>query len=71
MAANSSSVDEKLPDVNFNIQNCYPAPAIFVIDGGGMKPGAIKWLKRQVVSNKNLLGVYGLKDFVVWANNNF
>ncbi|MEC4985189.1 MAG: PD-(D/E)XK nuclease superfamily protein [Oscillatoria sp. PMC 1068.18] len=67
----SGSVDEKLPYVNLNIQNCYPAPAIVVIDGGGMKPGAIKWLKSQVGSNQNLLGVYGLMDFVVWANNNF
>lgn len=64
------SVDEKLPYLNLNIQDCYPAPAIVLIDGGGMKPGAIEWLTRQVNSNPNLLGVHTLSSFIVWANEN-
>ena len=64
------SVDEKLPYVNLNIQNCYPAPAVVLIDGGGMKPGAITWLTRQVAFNQNLLAVHTLTNFIVWSNNN-
>ena len=64
------SVDEKLPYVNLNIQNCYPAPAIVLLDGGGMKPGAITWLKQQVGVNQNLLAVHTLSSFIIWANNN-
>lgn len=65
------SVDEKLPYVNLNIQNCYPVPAVVLIDGGGMKPGAINWLKQQAGSNQNLLSVHTLSSFIIWANNNF
>lgn len=64
------SVDEKLPYVNLNIQSCYPAPTVVLIDGGGMKPGAITWLTRQVGSNQNLLAVHTLSSFIIWANNN-
>ncbi|MBD2388276.1 PD-(D/E)XK nuclease superfamily protein [Cylindrospermum sp. FACHB-282] len=64
------SVDEKLPYVNLNIQNCYPAPAIVLIDGGGMRTGAIRWLKNQVGFNQNLRAVYELTSFIIWANNN-
>lgn len=66
----SGSVDEKLPYVNLNIQHCYPAPALVLIDGGGMNSGAINWLKTQVNTNKNLLAVYDLSSFIAWANNN-
>ncbi|WP_017319212.1 PD-(D/E)XK nuclease superfamily protein [Mastigocladopsis repens] len=63
------SVDEKLPYVNLNIQNCYPAPAIVLIDGGGMKPKAITWLRTQVAHNQNLLAVHNLSTFIAWTNN--
>ncbi|MEP0849218.1 hypothetical protein NDA00_03620 [Funiculus sociatus GB2-M2] len=64
------SVDEKLPYVNLNIQTCYPVPSVVVIDGGGMKPGAVSWFHKQVHSNANLLAVHTLVSFMVWANNN-
>lgn len=64
------SVDEKLPYLNLNIQHCYPAPAIVLIDGGGMKPGAIEWLTGQVNFNPNLLAVHTLSSFIIWANKN-
>ncbi|BAZ25144.1 hypothetical protein NIES4073_60480 [Kalymmatonema gypsitolerans NIES-4073] len=64
------SVDEKLPYVNLNIQNCYPAATIVLIDGGGMKPKAITWLKSQVTQNQNLLAVHNLSTFIAWTNNN-
>lgn len=65
----SGSVDEKLPYVNLNIQTRYPTPAVVLIDGGGMKPGAITWLKNQTSCNKNLLAVHTLTSFLTWANN--
>ena len=62
------------PTYNFlngsNKLDCYPVPALVLIDGGGMKPGAINWLKTQVNTNKNLLAVYDLSSFIAWANNN-
>jgi hypothetical protein len=64
------SVDEKLPYLNLNIQNCYPAQAVVLIDGGGMKPQAISWLVKQVGENQNLLAVHSLSSFIVWSNNN-
>lgn len=67
----SGSVEEKLPYVNLNIQNCYPAPTIVLIDGGGMRAGAINWLTKQAVLNPNLLAVHTLTSFIVWSNNNF
>jgi hypothetical protein len=65
----SGSVDEKLPYLNLNIQNCYPTKALEIIDGGGMKTQAISWLETQVVSNQNLLAVYDLRKFIIWSNN--
>ncbi len=62
------SVDEKLPYLNLNIQTCYPSPAVVLIDGEGMKKGAIDWLTKQVNSNPNLLGVHNLTSFMIWAN---
>jgi len=65
------SVDEKLPYLNLNIQQCYPVPAIVLIDGGGMKPKAVNWLSTQTASNQNLLAVHNLTSFITWSNNNF
>ena len=65
----SGSVDEKLPYLNLNIQ-LYPAPTIVLIDGTGIKQGALDWLKKQVGANQNLLAVHNLSSFLTWANNN-
>ncbi|MCA1991348.1 MAG: hypothetical protein LDL41_04765 [Coleofasciculus sp. S288] len=66
----NGSVDEKLPYLNLNIQHCYPVPAIVLIDGQGMKPGAIAWLTQQITFNPKLLAVFDLTKFIIWANNN-
>jgi len=63
------SVDEKLPYLNLNIQTCYPSPTVVLIDGQGMKKGAINWLTRQVDCNPKLLAVHNLTHFMIWANN--
>ncbi|BAY19549.1 hypothetical protein NIES2109_46310 [Nostoc sp. HK-01] len=65
------SVDEKFPYLSMNIQEYYPAPAIVVIGGEGMREGAIQWLRQQVKLNHNLLGVYSLDRFIAWANKSF
>lgn len=67
----SGSVDEKFPYLNLNIQNCYPAPAIVLIEGQGIKQGAIDWFKEQVNHNSNLRGVYNLSSFHEFASKNF
>lgn len=64
------SVDEKFPYLNLNIQYCYPAPAIVVIGGEGMREGAVDWLKERENDNKNLLGVFSLDRFMAWSNKN-
>lgn len=64
------SVDEKFPYLNLNIQHCYPAPAIVVMGGTGMRQGALDWLKNQVECNHNLIAVHSLDRFIAWANKN-
>lgn len=63
------SVDEKLPYVNLNIQQCYPVQTVVLIDGNGMKPGAIAWLNQQIGTNPHLAAVHTLSSFIVWGNN--
>lgn len=67
----NGSVDEKLPYLNLNIQHCYPVPTVVLIDGGGMKQGAVDWLTKQTQNNSNLWAVYNLTSFITWANNHF
>lgn len=61
------SVDEKLPYLVENIRICYPCPAIIVVGGGGMRPLALAWLKRQADGNR-LAAVFTLEEFLTWAN---
>lgn len=62
------SVDEKFPYLVLNIKEQSPHPTVVVYGGGGAKPGAIAWLKRQV--GGNLLAVLSLEEFLSWANRN-
>jgi hypothetical protein len=62
----TGSVDEKFPYLVLNIQQCYPCPALVVADGGGQRPGALRWLRGAV--SGNLLAVYSLAEFMAWAN---
>jgi hypothetical protein len=63
------SVDEKLPYLVANIQERFPLPVIVVLHGGGYRPGAEAWLRRQV--GGNLAGVYGLEGLLKWINSNW
>lgn len=64
----SGSNDEKFPYLVRNIMQQYPCPAIIIVDGNGHKPGAIKWLAKQV-DKKQLLGVFTISEFLRWVNN--
>jgi hypothetical protein len=62
----NGSVDEKYP---FLLQNILltKIPTIIVIDGGGMKEGAVDWLRSQV-DGTILLGVYSMREFHQMVN---
>ncbi len=73
----SGSVDEKLPYLYLNCIETMPEKDIVIITGGGgMKPGAIPWLKaavsqrRYVTSDmpKKNIRVFYIEDFIAWAN---
>jgi hypothetical protein len=61
------SVDEKYPYLVLNINTRFPYKAIVLLDGGGYKPGAEAWLRRQVGIG-NLLGVFNMVQLQTWAN---
>lgn len=61
------SVDEKYPYLVLNIQMHYKCPTILVLDGGGYKKGAEKWIRSQV-GHGNFEHVFNLKEFNAWVN---
>lgn len=72
----SGSVDEKLPYMYLNAINQYPEnEVIFVVDGGGYREGARKWLDESI--DKNLLNseknikLMDIMQFVAWFNHEF
>lgn len=76
----SGSVDEKLPYLYLNSIEAMPEKSIMIlIDGGGWKTGAIKWLKDAVNQKKYTtknnqdkeIFVFNLTDFFTWANKTF
>lgn len=62
----AGSVDEKYPFLVKNIKTKYPYDAIVVIDGGGQKSGAIKWMKDQI--GGRLKNVFSMAEFHKWVN---
>jgi hypothetical protein len=67
--SSSGSADEKYPYLVKNIVERYSHPAILVIGGGGMRPGAMDWLRQQANAQK-LIAVYSFEEFMLWAMNN-
>ena len=61
------SVDEKYPYLVLNIQMQYHCPTILVLDGGGYKRGAERWIRSQA-GNGNLAHVFNMKEFAAWVN---
>ena len=74
------SVDEKLPYLYLNTIEAMPERNIMIlIDGAGLKAGAIAWLRNAVKKKKytdesnkgkNIL-VFNLTEFFTWANKKF
>jgi hypothetical protein len=73
----SGSVDEKLPYLYLNCVEAMPESDIIIIaGGGGMKPGAIPWLKFAIEHYKYLaldtpkknIQIFSLDEFLGWAN---
>lgn len=76
----SGSVDEKFPYLYLNCIEAMPEQNIIIIaGGGGMKKGAISWLKKVVleqhylsskVGEKNIQ-IFSIEEFLLWANQIF
>jgi len=66
----SGSVDEKYPFALFNIIKI-GVPTIILMDGGGYKPAAMKWLKDQADPKRALIGVYNMAEFQKMVNNGY
>lgn len=60
------TVDEKFPYLVINIQTKYPYKTILILDGGGYRKGAEKWVRSQI--GNNLLHVFSMVEFQTWVN---
>lgn len=60
------SVDEKFPFLVANIRERYPHATIIVLDGGGYKKQADRWLRAQI--DGKLLHVFNMQEFQKWSN---
>lgn len=60
------SVDEKYPYFILNVQQRHPHKTIVLLDGGGYKANAEKWMRNQV--GNNLINVFSMGEFQKWAN---
>lgn len=64
------SVDEKYPFLLYNII-LTGIPTVILLDGGGYKAAALKWLKEMVNKNGALIGVWTMSEFQMEVNNGF
>ena len=72
----SGSVDEKYPYLYLNCIEAMPEKEIIIVHGGGgMKAGALLWLKESVKQKKfqnpsqtKNIQVFTLEEFLMWAN---
>ncbi len=77
--AAAGSVDEKYPYMYLNGVYAYPEnEIIFVVDGGGYKPGARTWLQQRIDENwldfrsaGKDIRLMSMVEFVNWFNHEF
>ena len=62
------SVDEKFPYLVLNIKAQTPYKTVVILDGGGYKANAAKWLRNQV--DDMLIHVFDMAEFQKWVNKN-
>lgn len=62
----SGSVDEKYPFTVLNLKKQLAYKSIILLDGGGYKKGAEKWLRNQV--DDKLLHIFSMAQFQRWVN---
>jgi len=63
----SGSVDEKFPYLLWNAERCMPeTEIILLVDGGGAKPAAVKWLKTMAAKSKKTIRVFTMVEFKCW-----
>lgn len=65
----SGSVDEKLPYLFFNARDYMPEDEIILLlQGGGFRPAAVTWLKRECAScTKKKITVMSMEEFHQFA----
>ena len=59
------TVDEKYPYFVMNVWSSEYA-TVFVLDGGGYRPGAEKWIRSM--QRENLLHIFNMAEFQTWVN---
>jgi hypothetical protein len=60
------TADEKFPYLVANIMgDRYPCPVVVVVNGGGVRSGALQWLKAQV-DGRRLVGVFSFEELLSW-----
>lgn len=59
------TVDEKYPYFVMNIWSSEFA-TVFVLDGGGYRPGAEQWIRSM--QRENLLHIFNMAEFQTWVN---
>jgi len=64
------SVDEKYPFLIFNIIRA-GIPTVILLDGGGYKEAAMKWLRDNVNPKGALIAVWTMAEFQTQVNNGF
>ncbi len=76
----AGSVDEKFPYLYLNCIEAMPENHIaIIIDGGGAKEGAVRWLKNAAEkrlftdekSSRKIIDIFSLSEFIQWANVKF
>ena len=64
--ATSGSVDEKYVFTALSLMSL-PGDKIMILDGGGYRRGAVKWLRKQAARSSNRLTVFTLMEFFKWS----
>ena len=59
------TVDEKYPYFVMNVWSSEYA-TVFVLDGGGYRPGAETWIRSM--QRENLLHIFNMAEFQTWVN---